>query len=94
MTLRPLYDLKAIQEQQTYKEITTRVRAVQGPFFADFAEAFFRKMLLLALNHFPELLGRLLAIDDPWDAELVNEHTETKRPKCFLERHLNHSIFC
>jgi len=51
-------------------------------------------MLLLALNHFPELPGRLLAIDDPWDAELVNEHTETKRPKCFLERHLNHSIFC
>ena len=42
-------------------------------------------MLLLALNHFPELPGRLLAIDDPWDAELVNEHTETKRPGAAFE---------
>src|ERR1700682_3878012 len=29
--------------------------------------------------------GRLLAVDHPWNAELVNEPAETKRPKCFLE---------
>ena len=25
---------------------------------------------------------------------MVNEHTETKRPKCFPDRHLNTSVFC
>jgi len=41
-----------------------------------------------------EQSGRLLAVDNPWYAKLVNEHTETKGPKCFLEGHLNSSVFC
>ena len=46
MTLRPLYDLKAIQEQQTYEEITTRVRPIQGLF----CSGFLRNMLLVLAN--------------------------------------------
>ena len=38
--------------------------------------------------------GRLLAVDNPWNAKLVDEHAETKRPKCLLQRHLNCSVFC
>jgi hypothetical protein len=38
--------------------------------------------------------GRPLAVDEPWHAKLVYENTETKRPKCFLQRHLNRSVFC
>ncbi len=38
--------------------------------------------------------GRLLAVDEPWNAKSINENAETKRPKCFLQRHLNSSVFC
>jgi len=38
--------------------------------------------------------GLLFAVDVPPNAILVNEYAETKRPKCFLERHVNRSILC
>ena len=37
--------------------------------------------------------GLLFAVDVPRNAILVNEYAETKRPKCFLERHANRSVF-
>src|SRR5262245_59590836 len=37
--------------------------------------------------------GWALAVDQPLNAELINEHAETRRPKCFLQRHLYGPIF-
>ena len=37
--------------------------------------------------------GWLFAVDEPWNAKLINQNAEAKRPKCFLQRRLNSSVF-
>src|SRR4029077_9191232 len=42
----------------------------------------------------PMLSGRrLLAVDHPWSAELVDQHAEPVRPEGLSERHLNNAAF-